>query len=440
MTQESPLQPAEEPVSEAPDSRRRSIEVLDEAIGRLSARMNAACYEQLVLIREFDERLGWTRWACDNCSEWLAWRCDISLSAAREKVRVAHALLQRPNIAQAFAEGRISYSKVRALTRVSHLRHENELLAFALKHTTIQVEERCRELKCGTVASTDEANRAHARRYLSLCRDAARGSVVMTLEVPLEDGELLEKALDLARDRLTADDGGTAGDSWSVRQADALLAVARSYLEGGDGPGSQDSNGGKSGSPTHLVTVHVDRSALAEGRGRAGLPVETVRRIACDAKTLTIVEDENEQPLSVGRQTRTVPKRLLKALWTRDRGCTFPGCPRKRFVDAHHVRHWANGGETSLGNLLLLCTRHHRAVHEGGYSIRKDFQDAWRFFRPDGIAVPECGYLTDGERDVAAGLSIARLVRAAVHPSVRGFRPEWKEVLSAVPPQQVRDG
>jgi hypothetical protein len=74
------------------ETRRRSIDALDEAILRLSARMDAACYEQLVLIREFDERVGWLEWNSNNCSEWLAWRCDISLSAAREKVRVAHAL------------------------------------------------------------------------------------------------------------------------------------------------------------------------------------------------------------------------------------------------------------------------------------------------------------------------------------------------------------
>ena len=113
------------------ETRRRSIDALDEAICRLSARMDAACYEQLVLIRAFDERAGWLESSFENCSDWLAWRCDISVSAAREKVRVAHALLLLPNIAQAFAEGRLSYTKVRALTRVAHLRDEGELLRFA---------------------------------------------------------------------------------------------------------------------------------------------------------------------------------------------------------------------------------------------------------------------------------------------------------------------
>ena len=398
-------------------TRRRSIDALDEAICRLSARMEAACYEQLVLVREFDERAGWLEWKLANCSEWLAWRCEISLSAAREKVRVAHALLRLPNIAQAFAEGRLSYTKVRALTRVAHLREEGELLRFALRHTAMQVEERCRELKCGTIASTAAANRVHERRYLSLRRHPERGTVTVTLEVSLADGELLEKALDVAQERCAigdADDAERAGETWSAQQADALVAMARAYLAGGE-------DGGSAPRASHLVTVHVDRSALMDGRGRAGLPVETVRRIACDAETVTLIEDENEIPLSVGRTTRTVPKRLQQALWARDKGCRFPGCNRRRFVDAHHVQHWAEGGETSLENLLLLCTRHHRAVHEEGFTIRKDFQDQWRFFRPDGIAVPECGYVVRAEHSGKTGLSLAALIRAAAKSSARSL-------------------
>jgi hypothetical protein len=401
-------------------ARRRSINALDEAIRRLSARMDAACYEQLVLIREFDERAGWLEWQSGNCSEWLSWRCDISLSAAREKVRVAHALLHLPNISQAFAEGRLSYTKVRALTRVTHLREQGELLRFACKHSAVQVEERCREFRCGTVASTDAANRVHDRRYLSLHRHPGRGTVTLSMEVPLEEGELIEKALDVARESLLADaetsgNAELATESWSTRQADALVAMARAYLDGEPTAERSRSN--------HQVTVHVDRSALIEGRGRSGLAVESVRRIACDAETVTIVEDENEQPLSVGRRTRTIPPRLSQALWARDKGCTFPGCHRRRFVNGHHVKRWAHGGETSLENLLLLCTWHHRAVHEGGFTIRKDFQDHWRFFRPDGIAVPDCGYISGDEQTGRVGLSLPTRIRSTANPSARGVLP-----------------
>src|SRR5690606_16189088 len=148
-----------------------SIDDLDRAIVTLAARLNAVTHDFLVLVRRFDERAGWLSWGFESCADWLHWRCDLSLSAAREKVRVAHALKVLPAIAMAFAKGELSYSKVRALTRVARPDNEDALLKFALRTTAARVEERCRELRCGTVDSTDEAMRAHARRSLSLRRD-----------------------------------------------------------------------------------------------------------------------------------------------------------------------------------------------------------------------------------------------------------------------------
>src|SRR5688500_7745163 len=113
----------------------RSVDELDAAIGRLVRRMNADAYRMLVLVREFDDRFGWKKWSCKSCAEWLAWRASLSLSAAREKVRTAHALRALPGISAAFAEGRLSYSKVRALTRVAHLHNEDLLLKHALDAT-----------------------------------------------------------------------------------------------------------------------------------------------------------------------------------------------------------------------------------------------------------------------------------------------------------------
>jgi hypothetical protein len=107
--------------------------------------------------------------------------------------------------------------------------------------------------------------------------------------------------------------------------------------------------------------------------------------------------------LSVGRKTRVVPQAIKRALWARDKGCRFPGCRHTRYVDAHHIEHWSAGGETSLENLMLLCSRHHALVHEGGFRIEKDYRDRWFFRRPDGRAVPSCGYraadMTDNDVD-----------------------------------------
>jgi hypothetical protein len=362
-----------------------SIDDLDRAIVNLSARINAASHDLLILIRRFDERAGWLKWGFDSCAEWLHWRCDLSLSACREKVRVAHALKTLPAIGAAFAEGRLSYSKVRALTRVANRSNEDELLSFALKTTAARVEERCRELRWGTEDSADEANRTHASRSLTMHRDPVRGTVRITVELPLESGELIDKALDRAREAGSASAPEFADESWSAQQADALVAMARGYLSG-----EREASAGAA--DNYRVTVHVDRAALVEGRGRAGLPLESVRRLACDAETVVLVEDDAGQPLSVGRKTRTVSTAIKRALWARDGGCRFPGCGKRRFVDAHHIRHWSAGGETCLDNLLLLCTRHHQLVHEGGFRIEKDYRDRWFFKRPDGCAVPSCGY------------------------------------------------
>ena len=128
-------------------SAQRSIDELDTAICRLARNLNVESYRMLVLVREFDDRFGWHKWSFPNCAEWLAWRCGLSISAAREKLRTAHALRGLPAISVAFADGRLSYSKVRALTRAAHDHDEDLLLAYALQATAAQVEERCRQIR-----------------------------------------------------------------------------------------------------------------------------------------------------------------------------------------------------------------------------------------------------------------------------------------------------
>ncbi len=377
--------------------RHASIDELDRSIVSLAVQMNRITHDFLVLVRRFDERAGWLKWSCDSCVDWLHYRCDISKSAAREKVRVAHAIKALPAIAVAFAEGRLSYSKVRALTRVATRENEDELLTFALKTTAARVEERCRELRCGTVASTDDAIRAHARRELRLCRDEARGMITITVELPIETGELVDKALEKAMEAEAPSGPEFKEDSWRAQRADALVAVAKDYLSGG-----REAAGG---TPDHYqVTVHVEEAALRGSAGaRSGLPIETVRRIACDSDLIVLVEDGEGNPLNVGRKTRVIPKALERALWARDKGCRFPGCGRTRYVEAHHVVHWSAGGETSLENLMLLCSRHHMLLHEGGFTIEKDYRSQWFFRLADGRVVPACGYRPEDVADDDVG-------------------------------------
>jgi hypothetical protein len=169
------------------------------------------------------------------------------------------------------------------------------------------------------------------------------------------------------------------------------------------------------------VVVHVDATALADDEEETearcevedGPPIvpETARRLACDASVAQITEHDGK-PLSVGRKTRTIPSALRRALQARDHGCRFPSCTNHRFVDGHHIRHWARGGETSVENLVLLCRRHHRLVHEGGYTVERKGNDEWRFREPGGSAIPPAPRPPPGsaewllEQNEALGLTI----------------------------------
>ncbi len=263
------------------------IEELDRNILDLCTRINAATYELLVLIREFDERAGFVEWGLENCAEWLAWRCDLSMTTAREKVRVAHALKSLPGVSSTFSTGELSYSKVRSLTRVANRDNEEKLLVFALEHTAAHVAERCRELRCGSEASIAEATRALANRSLRVRRDHQRSMITVTVELPLDTGELLEKALDKARDEEVLQIPDLADTSWSTRQADAFINMVEEFLSGTSREGQAGDN--------YLVTVHVDQSALVDGAGRSSLPIESVKRLCCDSKAVIITEDNPGQ-------------------------------------------------------------------------------------------------------------------------------------------------
>ena len=391
----------------------RAVDDLDRVICRLVRQMNAESYRMLELVREFDDRFGWAKWSFKCCAEWLAWRCGISLSAAREKVRTAQALHALPAISAAFAAGRVSYSKVRALTRVAHATDEDLLLAYALETTAAQVEERCRQIRNVLPESQHGARRAWERRSLSVWRNEAAGTLRIAVEVPIDEGELITRALDcaVAAGEVSTDVDPDAiaeskGTAWRAQQADALVAVAKAYLHTG---GAGDSERGAT-ADHYQVVVHVDQAALRGGAGRADLPIDTIKRLTCDGSMITLVEDEHGTPLDLGRKQRTLSTALKRALLSRDRGCSFPGCHRTRYLDAHHLHHWAEGGDTSLDNLMLLCTHHHRCLHENGFRIEREAGGALRFTRPDGRTIPRFGYRTDDFVDEAAD-----------NPSAEGF-------------------
>ncbi len=381
-----PTAPGSVPLHEVP------LERLESEITELAAHLNAAECRWLLLVAEFDRRQGWSTWECRSCAHWLNWKCGIALSAAHEKVRVAHCVARLPVVRASFAAGRLSYSKVRALSRVATPENEESLAELALAGTASHLERIVRAYrKVQRGDEVDEADALHEARFLRWHHDDD-GSFLLQARLSPEQGAEVLKALELAReavDESSAEDWSTGSATAAQRNADALAAMAESFLASGPTSGGARDR--------HLVTVHVDAEVLAaDGEGRCeleegpALAAETARRLGCDAAVVGIVEDEHGTPLDVGRKTRTISPGLRRALRSRDQGCRFPGCTNTRFVDGHHVQHWAQGGVTSLANLVTLCRAHHRSVHEGGYAIRRtnDGTAPWAFLRPDGAEVP----------------------------------------------------
>jgi hypothetical protein len=208
----------------------------------------------------------------------------------------------------------------------------------------------------------------------------------------LDAEELSREALQAAEDSLPIPKSVSAETSVDTvstddlqrsrkRRVEALATLAESFLA----TGPKD----LSGADRQQIVVHVDAETLKHSHaGRCELEhgpaiaAETARRLACDASVTRVLENERGEPLAVGRRTRTIPPAIRRALKARDQGCRFPGCSFKRYVDGHHVQHWAQGGETRLANLVTLCRFHHRLVHEGQVVVPTLDDGAFRFIKP----------------------------------------------------------
>jgi hypothetical protein len=384
---------------------RTELDRLGDEIAELSAHLDAATARLLDLIREFDAREGWNA-GFRSCAHWLSWRVGLDMGAARERVRVARALGALPQIARALAGAEISYAKARALTRVATPETEERLLAVARAGTAEHVERVVRGWRrVDRIAEARETVRRHASRALRAYQDDD-GMVVLRGRLAPEVGVLVMKALDAARETLyprphlnsgvgdSVAENVSAGTSvpeetstFAQQQADALALLAETALHHGLNPGTPGER--------YQVVVHVDAPVL-QNQDEAGQSVledgvrvsaGTSQRLACDASRVVMRHDEDGRLIEIGARTRTIPPALRRALQHRDRGCRFPGCGVP-FGDGHHVRHWANGGPTTLSNLAMLCRRHHRAVHEEGYQVVCQPDGALEFRRPDGSALP----------------------------------------------------
>jgi Domain of unknown function (DUF222)/HNH endonuclease len=375
------------------------LERLGDEIAELAAHLDAATARLLDLIREFDARGGWGN-GFASCAHWLAWRVGLALGAAREHVRVARALGSLPRLRQALARGELSYSKVRALTRVATPETEERLLAVGRAGTAEHVELIVRGWRrMDRKAEAEESTRRHRHRALHMYPDAD-GMVVIRGRLEPEVGAVVMQALTAAGEALyrrrvgdvpagtSVVDGSPEAPTMEQQQADALALVAETVLHRGMDPGAPGQR--------YQVVVHVDAAVLADAdapgqsvlEGGARVPAGTSQRLACDATRVVMRHDADGRVTEVGARTRTIPPALRRALQHRDKGCRFPGCGLP-FGQGHHIRHWARGGPTKLSNLAMLCRRHHRAVHEEGFRVERGANGELCFRRPDGRVLPD---------------------------------------------------
>ena len=217
----------------------------------------------------------------------------------------------------------------------------------------------------------------------------ADGTYVVRGRLEPEAGAVLMRAIEAATDALYRGEDPDARPTSRQRRADAAGLVAERALAAGLAADADDAVQSGTRAERYQVTVHTEMNTLEE-HGEGGrseldgvrVSAETSRRMACDASVVHMMHRDG-QVVSVGRKTRTIPPHLRRALEERDRGCRYPGCG-SRFTEAHHVKHWADGGETSLANTVLLCRRHHRLVHEGGVRMALDAKGQAVFFTRDG--------------------------------------------------------
>ncbi len=366
---------------------------LGSEITELYGLITAATYELLVKIREFDQDRLWEDAGLVSCAHWLNWKCGIGMNAAREKVRVANALGELPKISKAFGNGEISFSKVRAMTRVANEENEDYLLMIARHGTAHHVETLIRSYRRAERLD-DPENAQHESREFNYHWDDD-GSLVFKARLPAEAGAMLMKALQSSIDQqdkeVTADDvsSGQTREPISARRADAIAEMAESYLANGP---AQSSSADRYQVMVHVYPEGTQTAETSPGESHIEdgphVTAVTSKRICCDASITRILEDEDGEPLSIGRKSRVIPPAMRRALRTRDKGCRFPGCTHRHFIDGHHIKHWSDGGETSLDNLVQLCRHHHRLVHEGGFACEKNSDGSIEFRDGEGNVIP----------------------------------------------------
>ncbi|MGD0560780.1 MAG: DUF222 domain-containing protein [Streptosporangiaceae bacterium] len=426
-------------------------ERLEAEICALAGHLAAATCRFIELIGDYDERGVWAQWEMRSCAEWLSWKCQLAPGTAREHVRIARALRNLPVLHREFAAGRMSYSKIRELTRIATAETEAELAEMTALMTAAQVERFARAYhQC---SQDQEDGPPVPRRSVRWRFDEDSGEMSLTVHLPPADGAVVLQALraavgDLEHPHDKPDlSGAELPEEFNVAAedlADALVAVAENFLRGkiasadnadiyqvivhttpdaltADVPAGTPTEDPDDVPAGTRGAVSAETSALSRrltGRMQATHPCRPgrchledgpaispadARLICCDATISTMTHDTDGSILSVGRRTRKVPPAIRRAVRERDGvRCSFPNCNSRR-VDLHHIQWWSNGGETSLENLMNICRSHHRLVHAKGYIITRGHAGTYTFTDPaTGQASAPAGPLPDATGTISA--------------------------------------
>jgi hypothetical protein len=372
------------------------VMALEEELVGAAAQVHAAMAVYVTALARFRAASGWEGPGIRTLGQWG----DIALGIPAGRVtRMAHvgARLERlPLLREAFAEGAVSYEKVALVARVATADTDQRFTYLARAGSYAQLSRICEAYRDATKDDDGEADpespeklqERHEKCGVSVTtRDDGLVRIVALLEP--DDAALVVAAMDArveAAWRRDRPDSTSPAPDLSERRAVALVELATEGLVEGPDPVVRGER--------VEVRVHVDEGVLdgtrPDGRcsieGIGPVPVSTVRRLICDASVRSIRE-QIDGIFNLGRSQRTCNRRQRRALNQRDGGCRFPGCTMRRFVDAHHVVLWDDGGFTDMDNLVLLCAFHHRLFHEGGYAIESLGGGRFTFRRPDGTAV-----------------------------------------------------
>jgi hypothetical protein len=374
-------------------------ERLDVEIGALAGHLHASTARFIDTAVAFDDSDEWAGIGMLSCAHWLTIATGIDLGNAREMLRVGHALRELPRIHEAFAEGRLSFDKVRAVTLVASGEDEAIWLDIALEASGSQLARICREFRRSiAVDDPDRAAMQRARRRVVSWWLDDDGMLALYATLPPEEGRLVLTAIESALVRPVAgraavadleantptgaDDPcikGLADHPYGARRADALVRICERWLD-------DAAAAAPAGTASAELVVHVDAGTLtgADTGGRCHLEggpaisVDAARRLGCDATLVTVLERDG-LPFDVGRSRRVVSGRMRRLLQLRDHGCRYPGCTVPAAdTEGHHVVHWVDGGPTELANLVSLCRFHHHRHHEGAFRIVATEGDAHR--------------------------------------------------------------